>query len=57
MQIGDPLLKLIAGTGSGAHLGFGKAPAAGRVATLGSSPGPYRAARPTPGSPYPVPDP
>lgn len=55
VQAGDLLLKLVVGTGSGAHLGFGKALAAGRVAALGISPGPYRAARPTPGSPYPVP--
>lgn len=44
----DPLLKLVVGTGPGAHVLFVTAPAAGHVAALGISPGLYLAA----GTPY-----
>lgn len=48
VRAGDPLLRLIVGTGPGAHLVFVIAPAAGHVAALGIGPGPYLAA----GTPY-----
>ncbi|AMR25529.1 hypothetical protein A0257_22840 (plasmid) [Hymenobacter psoromatis] len=48
VKAGDPLLKLVVGTGPGAHLVFVKAPAAGYLAALDISPGPYLPA----GTPY-----